>query len=83
MPSSGERSLHPRACASVSRSERLAIEFDVVVPDRPGELAKVAAALAGKGVNIDAISAHTAFGKGYVAVLPAEPGRARDALKGD
>lgn len=60
----------------------MAIEFDVVVPDRPGELAKVAAALAGKGVNIDAISAHTAFGKGYVAVLPAEPGRARDALKG-
>ena len=60
----------------------MAIEFDVVIPDRPGELARVAAALGAKDVNIDAITAHTAFGKGYVAVLPAEPGRARDALKG-
>src|SRR2546428_14018767 len=60
----------------------MAIEFDVVLPDRPGELGRLAAALAEKGVNIDAIAAHTAFGKGYVAVLPAEPGRARDALKG-
>jgi len=60
----------------------MAIEFDVVLPDRPGELGRLAATLAEKGVNIDAIAAHTAFGKGYVAVLPAEPGRARDALKG-
>ena len=59
----------------------MAIEFDVVVPDRPGELGRIAAALAGKDVNIDAIAAHTAFGKGYVAVLPAEPKRARDALR--
>ena len=59
----------------------MAIEFDVVLPDRPGELGRLAAALAEKGVNIDAIAAHTAFGKGYVAVLPAEPGRTRDALK--
>jgi len=60
----------------------MAIEFDVVLPDRPGELGRLASTLADKGVNIDAIAAHTAFGKGYVAVLPAEPGRARDALKG-
>jgi hypothetical protein len=60
----------------------MAIEFDVVLPDRPGELGRLASTLAEKGVNIDAIAAHTAFGKGYVAVLPAEPGRARDALKG-
>jgi len=60
----------------------MAIEFDVVLPDRPGELGRLATTLAEKGVNIDAIAAHTAFGKGYVAVLPAEPGRARDALKG-
>ena len=59
----------------------MAIEFDVVLPDRPGELGRLAAALGEKGVNIDAIAAHTAFGKGYVAVLPAEPGRTRDALK--
>ena len=51
------------------------------MPDRPGELGRLAAALAAKDVNIDAIAAHTAFGKGYVAVLPAEPKRARDALK--
>jgi hypothetical protein len=60
----------------------MAIEFDVVLPDRPGELGRLATTFAEKGVNIDAIAAHTAFGKGYVAVLPAEPGRARDALKG-
>ena len=50
----------------------MAIEFDVVLPDRPGELGRLTAALAEKSVNIDAIAAHTAFGKGYVAVLPAE-----------
>jgi len=60
----------------------MAIEFDVVVPDRPGELGRLAAALAAKGVNIDGIAALTAGGKGYVGFLPAEPGRARDALKG-
>src|SRR2546428_10414721 len=59
----------------------MAIEFDVVLPDRPGELGRLASTLAEKGVNIDAIAAHTAFGKGYVAVLPAEPQRARDALR--
>jgi hypothetical protein len=60
----------------------MAIQFDVVLPDRPGELGRLTTTLAEKGVNIDAIAAHTAFGKGYVALLPAEPGRARDALKG-
>src|SRR5439155_22279176 len=71
----------PHAAIRVAGRE-MAIEFDVVLPDRPGELGRLTAALAEKSVNIDAIAAHTAFGKGYVAVLPAEPARARDALKG-
>jgi len=47
----------------------MAIEFDVVVPDRPGELGRLARTLSEKGVNIDAIAACTGGGKGYVSLL--------------
>ena len=59
----------------------MAIQFDVTVPDRPGELGKVAAALADRGVNIDAIAAVAGGGSGYVCVLPREPPKARETLK--
>lgn len=53
----------------------------MVVPDRPGELGKLAASFAERGVNIDAISAATGGGKGYVSVLVPEPAKTREALR--
>jgi len=59
----------------------VAIQFDVVVKDRPGELGKLAAALGDKGVNIEAISAATGGGTGYVSLLITETMRTREALR--
>ena len=59
----------------------MAIQFDVTVSDRPGELGKLAAALGERGVNIDAIAAVTGGGSGYVCVLPREPLKARETLR--
>ncbi len=59
----------------------MAIEFDVVVPDRPGELGRLARTLSEKGVNIDAIAACTGGGKGYVSLLLPEGRRTRDVLR--
>jgi len=38
------------------------IQIDIDVPDRPGELAKLAAVLGEAGINIDAISAESVAG---------------------
>jgi hypothetical protein len=52
----------------------LAIQIDIVVPDRPGELGRLAKTLAEKGVNIDALAAVSGGGKGYVSLLiPTSP----------
>lgn len=59
----------------------MAVEFDVVVQDRPGELGKLAAVLGDKGVNIEAISLVTGGGKGYASILISEALKARDALR--
>ena len=59
----------------------MAIQFDVVLADRPGELGKLARTLADKGVNIDALSAISGGGRGYVSLLiPAAP-KARTVLR--
>lgn len=59
----------------------MAIQFDVTVPDRPGELGKLAMALAERGVNIDAISAATSGGNAIVCLLVKESLRTRETLR--
>lgn len=56
------------------------IQIDVDVPDRPGELAKLATLLGGAGLNIDAISAESTGGRSYVSLIVNEPVQAREAL---
>src|SRR5438128_1595428 len=55
------------------------IQIDVEVPDRPGELAKLAAILGDAGINIDAIGAESAGGRSYVSLIVNEemPSRPR------
>lgn len=59
----------------------MAIQFDVVIPDRPGELGKLASVLGERGVNIDAISCATGAGKAYAIMLVPEAHKTRDALR--
>lgn len=56
------------------------IQIDIDVPDRPGELAKLAAILGTAGINIDAISAESAGGRSYVSLIANQPAQAREAL---
>lgn len=57
------------------------IQIDIDVPDRPGELAKLAAILGTAKINIDAISAESASGRSYVSLIVNEPVQAREALR--
>jgi hypothetical protein len=59
----------------------LAIQIDIVVPDRPGELGRLAKTLAEKGVNIDALAAVSGGGKGYVSLLIPTGPKARAVLR--
>ena len=56
------------------------IQIDIDLPDRPGELAKLAAILGTARINIDAISAESASGRSYVSLIVNEPVQAREAL---
>ncbi len=56
------------------------IQIDVDLPDRPGELAKLAAILGDAGINIDAIGAESAGGRSYVSLIVNQPVQAREAL---
>lgn len=57
------------------------IQLDVEIPDRPGELGRLADALGTAGVNIDRISAETGGGRAYVSLIADPPAAARAALK--
>ncbi len=59
----------------------MAKEFTVSVPNRPGQLAALADALGKAGVNIEALAATTARGKGTIRLIPSDPAKARRALK--
>ncbi len=58
----------------------LVIQLDVDVPDKPGELAKLAAILGEAGINIDAISAESTGGRSYMSLVVNQPMQAREAL---
>ena len=57
------------------------IQIDVDVPDRPGELGKLAAVLADAGVNINRVSGESGGGRAYLSLFVNEPTKARTALK--
>jgi hypothetical protein len=56
--------------------------FLVELSNRPGELARVAEAIATAGINITAISGSTCGDGGSVAIMTADDGATRGALKG-
>src|SRR2546425_12160192 len=56
------------------------IQIDMEVPDRPGELAKLAAILGDAGINIDAIGAESTGGRSYVSLIVNQPMQARGAV---
>jgi hypothetical protein len=56
------------------------IQIDVEVPDRPGELAKLASILGASAINIDAISGESAGGRSYVSLIVNQPVQARESL---
>lgn len=57
------------------------IQIDVDVPDRPGELAKLAGLLGDSGINLNAISAESGGGRSYMSLCVDQPARARAVLK--
>ena len=56
------------------------IQIDIEIPDRPGELAKLAAILGASRINLEAISAESAGGRSYVSLIVNEPVQAREVL---
>jgi len=50
------------------------------MPDRPGELAKLATILGEARINIDAMSAESAGGRSYMSLVVSQPSQAREAL---
>lgn len=56
------------------------IQIDIEVPDRPGELAKLASILGSSAINIEAISGESAGGRSYVSMIVDQPVQAREAL---
>jgi hypothetical protein len=58
----------------------MVIEFDVVIEDRPGTLARLGGALGDARVNIEAIHGMSREGKGFVHFVPNDPDRGARAL---
>jgi hypothetical protein len=58
----------------------MAIEFTVMLEDRPGSLAKMGEALGEADVNIDALQSMSLGGKGIVKFVPDSPDGAAEAL---
>jgi hypothetical protein len=56
------------------------ILFMVDMKDQPGELARLADAIARKGINIESVSGLTSGGSGTVALLTNDEGATRSAL---
>ncbi len=56
-------------------------QFSVTLNDKPGELAKLAGALADKGINLRTASQATWGGKGVVNLITSDETKTRDVLK--
>ena len=58
-------------------------DLEIILADRPGELARLGEVLGGAGVNIQGLAAFTGEGKGVIHALVADGDarRAREALK--
>ena len=56
------------------------IQLDVELPDRPGELGKLATLLGDAEININAISAESGRGRTYMSLIVDHPARARGLL---
>jgi hypothetical protein len=61
----------------------VAVDFTVILKDRPGELARLGEVLGDAAVNVGGLAAFTGDGRGVVHVLVDDDatGRATDALK--
>jgi hypothetical protein len=59
----------------------MAIEFEVVLDDRPGTLARVGGALGEAGVNVEAIQGMSRDEKSIVHFVPDDPSAAARALE--
>jgi hypothetical protein len=59
----------------------MATEFTVVLPDRPGTLAQLGAALGDAGVNIEAIQGMSRDGTSIIQFIPGDMDRAAAALR--
>jgi len=59
----------------------MAIEFQVTLEDKPGELARLGLALGDADVNIEAIHGYSLAGKGIVQFVPNQPKQAASALE--
>lgn len=60
----------------------MATVFRVTLEDRPGELARVAEALGGAGVNIEGLCGLGVEGKGVICLVVEDAAGARSALEG-
>jgi hypothetical protein len=58
----------------------MAIEFNVVLEDRPGTLARLGSVLGDAGVNIEAIHGMSREGRGFIHFVPNDPDKAAQAL---
>jgi hypothetical protein len=58
----------------------MATEFQVILEDRPGALARFGSVLGDARVNIEAIQGMSRAGKGFVHFVPSDPDAAAHAL---
>jgi hypothetical protein len=59
----------------------MAIEFQVMLEDKPGQLARLGHALGDADVNIEAIHGFSLEGKGVIQFVPNQPKQAAQALE--
>jgi hypothetical protein len=59
----------------------MATDFEIVLEDHPGELARVGEALGGAGVNIEGIAGFGFEGRGIIHLLVEDAAAARSALE--